>query len=784
MAIKEYRPGTAFTGVIGRTADVSEPAWPAPNRAAEGAQNVVFIVIDDMGFGHLGCYGSPIDTPNIDALAADGLRFSNMHTTALCSPSRSCILTGRNHHSNHLACLTNGSTGYPGSDGYIPFENGFLSEILLQKGYNTYCVGKWHLAPEETMTAAGPYDRWPLGRGFERYYGYLGGDTHQYYPELVRDNSQTEPEKTPEEGYHLTPDLVEKAKAMIADAKQVAPNKPFFIYFAPGAMHSPHHVPAAWADKYKGRFDAGWDAYRQTVFEKQKAMGVIPDNAVLSRHDPDVQDWETLGADERRVYARMMEVFAGFLEHTDHYIGELISFLKDMGEYDNTLFMLISDNGASAEGGPHGSLNECKFFNNIPDTIEQNLAAIDEIGGPKHLNHFPWGWTYAGNTPFRRWKRETYRGGISDPFIIAWPKGIKSKGEVRHQFAHVIDMVPTVLDVLGLEAPAALRGLPQSPLEGVSLAHTFDDAEAPSRRKTQYFEMMGHRSLYHDGWRAVCPWPGTSFIESGRAFGTPITYDMLTKLDETGWELYDLTADFAETTDLAAREPGRLTAMIGMWYAEAGKYNVLPIDSRGLQRVSEERPQIAANRHRYVLYPGTQSVPAGAAAKILNRPFSITAEVDIPKAGAEGVLLSMGGNDGGISFYVQGGKLCFVHNYVAVEIFHVKSRSDIPAGRHFLSMEFAPTGAPDFAKGRGTPGVVKLLVDGQEIGRGDLPVTTPARLAQGGAMLVGADTGAPVTPDYEPPFRFTGEIRRVIVDVSGALVEDHEAEMRVALAKQ
>ncbi len=324
------------------------------------------------------------------------------------------------------------------------------------------------------MTAAGPYDRWPLGRGFERYYGFLGGDTHQYYPELVRDNSQTEPEKTPEEGYHLTPDLVEKAKAMIADAKQVAPAKPFFLYFAPGAMHSPHHVPAAWADKYKGRFDAGWDAYRQAVFEKQKALGVIPANATLSRHDPDVQDWETLGADERRLYARMMEVFAGFLEHTDHYIGELISFLKDMGEYDNTLIMLISDNGSSAEGGPHGSLNECKFFNNIPDTIEQNLAAIDEIGGPKHFNHFPWGWTYAGNTPFRRWKRETYRGGISDPFIIAWPKGIKAKGEIRHQFAHIIDMVPTVLDALGLEAPAAIRGVTQSPLEGVSLAHTFD----------------------------------------------------------------------------------------------------------------------------------------------------------------------------------------------------------------------------------------------------------------------------------------------------------------------
>ncbi len=348
-------------------------------------------MIDDMGFGHLGCYGSPIATPNIDALAADGLRYANMHTTALCSPSRSCIINGRNHHSNHLACLTNGSTGFPGSDGYIPFENGFLSEILKAAGYNTYCVGKWHLAPEETMTAAGPYDRWPLGRGFERYYGFLGGDTHQYYPELVRDNSQTEPEATPEEGYHLTPDLVEKAKAMIADAKQVAPDKPFFLYFAPGAMHSPHHVPKEWADKYAGAFDEGWDVYRERVFERQKELGLMPDDTVLSRHDPDVQEWNSLSPDERRLYARMMEVFAGFLEHTDHYLGELIEFLKELGEYDNTLIMLVSDNGSSAEGGPTGSINECRFFNNVADTVEDGLAHIDDIGGPVGVQSLPLG---------------------------------------------------------------------------------------------------------------------------------------------------------------------------------------------------------------------------------------------------------------------------------------------------------------------------------------------------------------------------------------------------------
>ena len=783
MALTEYQPGSAFPGVIARTADESTPAWPAPKRTAEGAPNVVFIVLDDTGYGHLGCYGSPISTPNIDALAADGLTYANMNTTALCSPSRSCILTGRNHHSNHLACLTNGSTGYPGSDGYIPFENGFLSEILRAQGYNTYCVGKWHLAPEETMTAAGPYDRWPLGRGFERYYGFLGGDTHQYYPELVRDNSQTEPETTPEQGYHLTPDLVERATAMIADAKQVAPDKPFFLYFAPGAMHSPHHVPKEWADRYAGRFDTGWEAYRREVFDRQRQLGLLPATAELSAPDPDVAEWESLSEDERRLYARMMEVFAGFLEHTDHYIGELIGFLKDIGEYDNTVIMLVSDNGSSAEGGPTGSVNELRFFNNVPDTVEEGLARIDEIGGPTVFNHFPWGWTHAGNTPFRRWKRETYRGGSTDPFIVTWPRGITARGELRSHYAHLIDMVPTVLEALQLDPPAAIAGVTQSPIEGVSFAHTFDDNAAPTRLLTQYFEMLGHRSIYHDGWRAVCPWPGTSFAESGRTFGDPITADRLSELDAGGWELYHVAEDVAETTNLADQEPARLIAMITLWYNEAGKYNVLPIDSRGVVRIADERPQIAPGRSRYVLYPGTQSISAASAPKILNRPYSINAEVELT-ADSAGVLLSMGGNDGGITLYVKDGLLCYAHNYVAKELFTVRSDERVPDGRHFLSMEFAPTGQPDIKNGKGTPGTVTLFVDGTEVGRGDFPVTTPIRLAQGGAMLVGADTGSSVTPDYDPPFRFDGRIHRVIVDVSGEHVEDYEAQMRIALAKQ
>ena len=785
MSLKEYKPGTAFTGVVGRTYDQSEPAWPEPPRAKEGAPNVLFIVLDDTGFGHLGCYGSPISTPNLDSLAESGVRYSNMHTTALCSPTRTCILTGRNHHSNNMACITEGSTGFPGYNANIPFENGFLSEMLLQQGYNTYAVGKWHLTPVDQVSAAGPYDRWPLGRGFERYYGFLGGDTHQYYPELVYDNHAVEPEKTPEEGYHLTEDLVDKAISFIADTKQVAPNKPFFMYFAPGAMHAPHHVTKEWADKYKGMFDDGWDAYRKKVFAKQKEMGLAPDDAELSRHDPDVQDWDALPEDERRLYARMMEVFAGFLEHTDFHIGRLLDFLKKIGEFDNTLIMAISDNGASAEGGPTGSVNESKFFNNVPESVEENLKALDDLGGPDYFNHFAWGWTWAGNTPFRRWKRETYRGGISDPFIVHYPNGIQAKNQVRTQYTHAIDMVPTVLDLLSLEAPISIKGVTQAPIEGVSLAQTFEDAEVPSKHKTQYFEMLGHRSIYHHGWRAVCPWPGPSFTEAGTGFGNPIPTEKLTELDASNWELYHVDEDFAENHNVAAENRAKLIEMISQWYVEAGKYNVMPVDGRGPIRVMDPRPTIAVARSSYTYYPGTQPVSAYAGANVMNRPHSITADVEIPEEGAEGVIFSHGGSDGGYSLYIKDGLLHYVHNYMASEYLHVESLEKVPAGQHQLRFEFEVTGPPDIPGGKGVPGLAQLYFDDKLVGQADFPYTTPMVFGvAGGALECGRDSGAPVTPAYGPPFEFTGEIDSVTVDVSGELIKDSEAEMRQIMARQ
>ena len=783
MALNEYPAGATFSGVIGRTTDESSPAWPRPARPVPGTPNVLIVVLDDTGFGQLGCYGSPIATPNLDALAQNGLRYTNMHTTALCSPSRSAIVTGRNHHSNGMAAITELASGYPGYNGFIPFENGMLSEILLGHGYNTYMVGKWHLTPSNHETAAGPYDRWPLGRGFERFYGFLGGDTSQWYPELVYDNHQAQPPATPEEGYHLSEDLVDRSIQFIADAKQVDPDRPFYLHLCFGAMHAPHHVAKEWADRYAGQFDDGWDAYREKVFAQQKKLGIVPSGAELSRHDPDVPDWDSLPEPARKLFSRFMEVFAGFLTHTDAQLGRLLTFLKERGDLDNTLVMVISDNGASAEGGPTGTTNEAQFFNNAQESLEDSLARIDEIGGPTTFNHYPWGWTWAGNTPFRRWKRETYRGGASDPFIVSWPEGITATGEIRTQYAHIIDMVPTVLDVLGIEPPATIRGVTQSPIQGVSFAQTFDDPTAPSDHHTQYFEMLGSRAIYHDGWRAVCPWPGPSFTEAGVGFGQPISAAKLSELDASGWELYHVDQDFAENHDVAAANREKLIALIGTWYVEAGKFGVMPVDGSGLQRMIAEKPEAAPARGNYTYIPNTQSVPFNAAPRLLNRPHSITATVEIPEDGAEGVLMCQGTAAGGYSFFVKDGRLHYVHNYVSRSLYTVSSPEPVPAGAHELRFEFEPTGKPDLPAGKGTPGHMQLYVDGTLVANADAPVTMPF-IINPGAVTCGANPGSPVTPEYTSPFRFTGTLRSVTVDVTGDMIDDSESAMRMAMARQ
>ncbi|WP_148416587.1 arylsulfatase [Haloferax sp. KTX1] len=767
-----------FHGRIGRTYDESEPWWPEPTRASETAPNVLMVVLDDVGFGQLGCYGGLADTPNIDRLAENGLQYSNFHTTALCSPTRSCLLTGRNHHSNAMGGITEISTGFPGYNGHVPHENGFLSEVLGQQGYSTFAVGKWHLAPAEATSGAGPYDGWPLGRGFERYYGFLGGDTDQYTPSLVYDNHQVDPPATAAEGYHLTEDLAQRAIEFIGDAKQVDPEKPFFTYFCPGACHAPHQVPREWADKYAGEFDMGWDAARERILERQIELGVVPEGTELSPQNPDVRRWDTLSDDEQRLYARMMEVFAGFLEHTDAQVGKLLDYLEELGELENTLVVMVSDNGASAEGGPTGSVDENRFFNNVPESLEDNLEAMDELGGPNYFNHYPWGWTWAGNTPFQRWKRETHRGGASDPMVVSWPAGIDAAGEIRSQFVHAIDVVPTVLELLGVAAPDEIRGIAQSPIEGTSFAYTFDDPDAPERHTSQYFEMFAYRAVYHDGWRAVHPWP----------LGDEITAEDLstTSLADSDWELYHVAEDFSEAHDVAADHPEKLLELVQLWWTEAGKYDVLPLDGRSVQRFVEERPEPGRPREQYVYYPGGQYVPENAAVKVLNRSHSITADVTIPEGGAEGTLLAHGSRSGGYSLYVEDDRLHYAYNYVGVEEYDVVAETRVPEGEVSLRMEFEATGEADPAEGKGAPGTVRLYYDDERVGEGTIPRTLPITMGLTAGLSCGRDALSTVTAAYRErvPFAFTGDIARVTVDVSGDAFVHPEAEMDRIMAQE
>lgn len=744
-----------FHGKIGRVIDESTPYWPPLARAPKDAPNILYIVLDDVGYAALGCYGSPVcQTPHMDKLAKNGIRYNNFHTVALCSPTRSCLLTGRNHHSNAMACITEGSTGFPGSYGRVPLANGFLSEMLTPFGWTAFAIGKWHLTPNEDMNLGCNRKWWPLGRGFDRFYGFLGGETDQWTPWLTYDNHFIKPPKTPEEGYHNVPDLTEKAKEFIADLKQVAPDRPFFMYFCPGACHAPHHAPKDWIAKYKGKFDAGWDDYREKTLANQIKMGICPPGTKLSPPDPDVPPWATLTKEAKEVYAHEMEVFAAYLSFVDHYIGELVAFLEEMGQLDNTLIITVSDNGASAEGGPHGSFNENLFFNGIPDTIPQNLKHIKQWGNPSTYPHYSWGWAHATNTPFRRWKREVARGGTSDLCIIHWPKGIKAKDAIREQFVHAIDIVPTVLDVLNMKMPKSINGVAQNPLEGVSFASSFDNAKAKIPREAQYFEMFAQRAIYLDGWRAYAPWK----------FGDNMTAK---DLANDKWMLFNINEDFSESTDLAKQNPAKLEELKQLWWAMASKYKVLPLDGQGIERLETPRPQMSGPRDKYVYYQGTGEVESANAADTRNRSHTITADVEIPKEGAQGVLLAQGGSFGGFSFFVnKSQQLQFSHNYVGLEEFKIIADAKVPTGKATLRWEFIKTGPPDFKLGKGAPGIGKLFVNGKQVGEGKIPVTCPlAYSLSGDGLACGRDTLTSVSADYQGEFPFTGVIRRVVVDL-------------------
>ena len=763
--LKFYREGTAFTGSIGRTAAASQPAWPLPPQARKGAPNVLVFLLDDVGFAQLGCYGSDIRTPTCDRLAANGLRYRDFHTTAICSPTRACLLTGRNHHSNGVGIIQEMATGFPGYNGMVPRENGFLSEMLLAQGYATLAIGKWHLTLASEYASGASKARWPLSRGFERFYGFLGGKTNQWVPTLVHDSHYIDPPRRPEEGYHLNADLADRAIEYLTDLRTVAPAKPFFMYYCLGAGHAPHHVESEWSDRYRGRFDHGWDRWREEVFARQLAMGIVPPETKLSPRPPWVRAWDALSADARRLYARQMEVYAGFLEQTDHHIGRVIAFLAKLGELDNTLVMLASDNGASAEGGEHGSFNENQFVNRVEPSIEENLKHVDEWGGVRSFPNYSWGWAWAGNTPLRRWKRYLHQGGMSDPLIVHWPKGIAARGEVRGQYVHVVDMAPTVLEALHLEAPVTLNGTAQRPLEGVSFAHTFNDAAAPTRKKVQYYEMIASRALWADGWKAVVEQPQ----------GEPLTEEMLAAQK---WELYHVESDFSECEDLADRHPEKLAALVEQWWAEAGKYNVLPLDSRMQLRMGERKPGTIPTGNRRVFYPGGAPQFEYTAVNVKDRSHTITAEVEIPDRGAEGVLLAHGSWFAGYALYVKSGRLVYVHNCMGLAEYRIESTATIPSGRHTLAFHFTRTGAH---RGVGT-----LFIDGRTVGEGEIPRTVPYVIETSGeGLCCGYDSGLPVTPDYQAPFRFTGRIDQVLVELEDAPAKpDPEARLRTALSDE
>ncbi len=759
--LKTYPAGTAFTGRIGRTAATSEAAWPQTPRAKAGAPNVLVFLLDDVGFAQLGCYGADIRTPNFDRLAAGGLRYRDFHTTAICSPTRACLLTGRNHHSNGVGIIQEMATGFPGYNGMVPKENGFLSEILLAQGYATLGIGKWHLTLASEYASGASKARWPLSRGFERFYGFIGGKTNQWAPTLVHDSHYIDPPKTPEEGYHLNADLADQAITYLTDLRTVAPDKPFFMYYCLGAGHAPHHVEPEWIERYRGQFDLGWDRWREQVFERQLASGVVPAGTRLSPRPQWVKAWDSLDADAKRLYARQMEVYAAFLEQTDHHVGRVVDFIEQLGELDNTLIMLASDNGASAEGGEHGSFNENQFANRVEPTIEQNLKHLDDWGSVRSFPNYSWGWAWAGNTPLRRWKRYLHQGGMSDPLIVHWPAGIRARGEVRGQYVHVVDIAPTILEALGLAAPTQLNGVTQRPLEGVSFAHSLNDAAAPTRKEVQYYEMIASRALWADGWKAVVEQPQ----------GDPLTDEILARQK---WELYHVASDFSECEDLAERHPEKLAELVERWWSEAGKYNVLPLDSRMQLRMGERKPSTVPVSDRYVYYPGGAPQFEYTAVNLKNRSHTITAEVDIPEGGAEGVLLAHGSWFAGYSLYVKNRRLVYVHNHLGLAEYRITSAEEVPTGKATLRFRFTKTGEH---RGHGA-----LYAGEQLIGEGDIPHTVPAVIETSGeGLCCGYDSGLPVTDDYRAPFRFTGRIEKVIVDIGDGPAPDAESLLRGAM---
>lgn len=754
-----------FEGVIAREVADSTPWWPEPELPPSTTPNVVVLLLDDTGFAHLGCFGSMIDTPHLDRLARRGLRFSNFHTTALCSPSRACLLTGRNHHSVGMRAVSNFDTGFPNMRGRIAPSAATVAEVLQDKGWATFCVGKWHLAPMREASAAGPYGDWPLQRGFDRFYGFMQGETDHFHPELYADNHLVAPPATPEEGYHLSEDLVDQAISMIRNQVSLVPERPFFLYAPFGATHAPHHAPDEYLAKYRGRFDEGWDVWRARVHQRQLELGIIPEGTELAPRNPGVRAWNELDETEQAFACRLQEAFAAFLDHTDTQIGRLLDALDEFGIGDDTLVFATSDNGASQEGDATGVLDEFRHFNGIAEDMSSVTERLDDIGTRRSFTNYPWGWAQVGNTPTKRYKQNTHGGGVRDPLIVSWPSGIDpaTNGEIRRQFHHMTDIAPTILDICGYDAPAQLKGVQQQPIEGISMRYTFapeanDAVMVPTRKQAQYFEMFGHRGIWADGWKAV----------THHRPGTPLEHDE--------WELYHLDEDFSECHDLAQTEPDRLEQMIELFWSEAERFGVLPIETAQNTGLFAGRPMPGTPRarDRFVYFPPLDRIPIDSAPPFGARSWRLRASIDGDGPRYEGVLVAVGTVNNGLSIYVQDDLLVYDHNAFTTHTV-IRSTRPVPEGPVTLGVEQQRVS-------RG-PSRIRLWIDDDLVGEGFV-ATMPVMISSVGMDIGTNPTG--VSEAYVAPFAFNGRIRRLDVTTERALRPEDELalEIRTALGTQ
>src|SRR5579871_6357724 len=775
-------PDQAYAGFIAYDAKDPDSKFAPiePLRPPEAAPNVLVVLIDDVGFGASSTFGGPCQSPTAERLAKNGLRYTRFHTTALCSPTRAALLSGRNHHTVGMGGITEIATAAPGYNSLRPNSMAPLPEILRLNGYCTAQFGKCHEVPVWEASPVGPFDRWPTGSGFEYFYGFVAGETNQWYPAIHEGTKLVEPPKTPEEGYHFMEDMTDRAIAWVRQQRLLAGDKPFFMYFAPGATHAPHHVPKEWADKYKGKFDQGWDSLREETFARQKELGVIPKDCELTARPKEIPSWDSQTPEFQRVLAREMEVYAGFFSFADYHIGRLIDALDQIEALDDTLvYYIIGDNGASAEGTPQGTFSEMIPFNgmNALETAEFLTQRIDKLGGPEAYNHYAVGWAHAMDTPYQ-WTKQvaSHWGGTRNGMIVHWPRGIKGKGEIRTQFHHVIDVAPTILEAAGLPEPLFVNGVQQQPIEGVSMLYSFNDAKAAERRETQYFEMFCNRGIYHRGWTAVTR-HSTPWVMTGK----------YPAFDDDVWELYDTTKDWTQAHDLSKEMPEKLRELQRLWLIEAVKYNVLPLDDRRVERLNSDfagRPVLVKGRTQ-ILFPGMGRLSENSVVNIKNKSHAVTAEIEVPASGVEGVIVCQGGNAGGWSLYAKGGKLKYCYNFFGIQRFYAEAANALPAGPHQVRMEFAYAGG-GLAKG----GKVSLFVDGKKVGEGAVGATQPMAFSADDGCDVGEDSGAPVSPDYESRGNaFTGRIRGVQIAIAEAAESvDHlvvpEDALRIAMARQ